>query len=158
MMTIAIETGTLRGPLMPRPWSPPMCGQSIVILLVEDSPDDAELMIKALGGGQLTSHVSRVEDGEDAMAFLRREGQFADAPRPDLILLDLGLVRMHGPEVLTEIKQDPDLRGIRVVVMTSFAGAQSVDGVQADFSVRKPGDIDEYALAVREIEEFWLHG
>src|SRR5579884_3559546 len=88
----------------------------IEILLVEDSPDDAALTVDALRDGRVHNRVTVLEDGVEAMAYLRRQGAYASAPRPDLILLDLNLPRKNGREVLTEIKQDPDLRRIPVVI------------------------------------------
>src|SRR5436190_1640569 len=99
--------GTSRAPAKPQAWSSAMSnnargGEPIEILLVEDSPDDADLTIDALRNGKVRNRISHVEDGVDAMAFLRREGKYSDAPRPDLILLDLNLPRKKGQEVLAE--------------------------------------------------------
>jgi CheY-like chemotaxis protein len=94
-------------------------GEPIEILLIEDSPDDADLTVDVLREGRIYNRVTVIEDGVEAMAYLRREGRHASAIRPDLILLDLNLPRKNGREVLAEIKQDPELRRIPVVVMTS---------------------------------------
>jgi CheY-like chemotaxis protein len=134
--------------------------EPIKILLVEDSPDDDALMKTALREGRVPSRVSHVEDGEEAMAYLRREGPYAKEPRPDLILLDLMLPRMGGAEVLAEVRQDPDLGRIPVVVMTSHTSEQAVKKVydlHGNCCVLKPGDLEEFALAVKKIEYFWLH-
>jgi len=139
----------------------PRSGNTTVqVLLVEDSPDDADLMQEALHEGNLPVCVTVLEDGEAAIAFLRREGEYEASPRPDLILLDLHLPRKNGYEVLTEIKQDPDLRRIPVVIMTSADSEQAfVDAynLHANCCVSKPVDQDEYSRAVRQIERFWLH-
>jgi two-component system response regulator len=139
----------------------PRAGPSppVQVLLVEDSPDDADLMREALNEGSLEMQVSLVEDGEEALAFLRREGNYSTAPRPDLILLDLHLPRKDGFAVLEEIKQDSDLRRIPVVVMTSADREQAfIDAynLHANCCVSKPVDQDAYALAVKKIEHFWL--
>src|SRR5437764_6897015 len=94
----------------------PVYGQPIEILLVEDNPDDASLTVETLQEGRIRNHITLVEDGVAAMMFLRREGEYAEAPRPDLILLDLQLPRRNGRAVLAEIKHDPDLRTIPVVI------------------------------------------
>jgi CheY-like chemotaxis protein len=137
-----------------------MRGEPVEILLVEDSPDDAALMMNALREGRVHSRVSHVEDGEEAMAYLRREGPYAEVTRPDLILLDLVLPRKSGHEVLAEVRLDPDLRRIPVVVLTGFTDERAISESydrQANCCVRKPGDLDEFALAVKKIEHFWLH-
>ena len=131
----------------------------VQVLLVEDSPDDADLMRAALQESTLDVRLTHLEDGESAVAFLRREGG-TDAPRPDLILLDLHLPRKNGLEVLGEIKEDPELRRIPVVVMTSsdkeeaFVAAYNL---HANCCVSKPVDQDAYGLAVKKIERFWMH-
>jgi CheY-like chemotaxis protein len=129
------------------------------ILLVEDSPDDADLMVEALNEGTLAHRVTVVEDGEQAMDYLRRRGAFADSPAPDLILLDLHLPRKNGHEVLTEIKQDALLRRIPVVILTSSDNEKAILGaydLHANCCVSKPADQEQFAQAVRRIESFWL--
>jgi len=131
---------------------------TIDILLVEDSPDDADLMIEALKEGELESRVTVVEDGVDALAYLRRQGVFAAAAPPDLILLDLHLPRMNGHEVLAEIKQDAALLRIPVVVMTSSDSEQALldaYDLHANCCVLKPRDQGQFAQAVKKIEHFW---
>src|SRR3954464_13778924 len=134
-------------------------GEPIEILLVEDSPDDADLTIDALRDGRVKNHISHVEDGVEAMAFLRREGKYADAPRPDLILLDLNMPRKNGREVLAEIKQDPDLRRIPVVIMTSSDDEKDIlaaYNLYVNCYVTKPVDLDQFIGVVKSIEHFWF--
>jgi CheY-like chemotaxis protein len=130
------------------------------ILLVEDSPDDADLMVEALKEGVLDTRITVVEDGVEAVDYLRRQGTYAAAPRPDLILLDLHLPRKNGHEVLEEIKEDPDLRRIPVVVMTCSDNDRDILAaydLQANCCVCKPADQEQFALAVKKIEHFWLN-
>jgi len=132
----------------------------VQVLLVEDSPDDADLMREALEEGDLDVCVSLVEDGEAALAFLRREGAYSAAPRPDLILLDLRLPLKDGNEVLEEIKADPTLMRIPVVVLTSADSETAFVAAYdryANCCVAKPLNQEEYARAVKTIENFWLH-
>jgi two-component system, chemotaxis family, response regulator Rcp1 len=134
-------------------------GEPIEILLVEDSPDDADLTVDVLREGRVRNRVTVIEDGVDAMAYLRREGRHAAAPRPDLILLDLNLPRKNGREVLAEIKQDPDLRRIPVVVMTSSDDEKDVlaaYNLYVNCYVTKPVDLNQFIGVVRSIENFWL--
>jgi chemotaxis family two-component system response regulator Rcp1 len=135
-------------------------GKPVELLLVEDSMEEAELTIETLREGRIRNlRVHWVEDGEEAMAFLRREGKHADAPRPDLILLDLHMPRMGGLEVLAEVKQNADWRRIPVVIMTSSNHDKDIAGAyskHANCYVTKPLDIDEFIEAVRSIEDFWL--
>jgi two-component system, chemotaxis family, response regulator Rcp1 len=134
-------------------------GKPIEILLVEDSPEEAEWTMESLKDGRVRNRIHWVEDGEEAMAFLRRQGRYAAVPRPDLILLDLHMPRMGGLEVLAAVKQAPDLRRIPVVIMTSSADEQDVLRAydrHANCYVTKPIDIDKFMEAVRGIEEFWL--
>jgi len=134
-------------------------GKPIEILLVEDSFNEAELTMEVLREGRLRNRIHWVEDGEQAIAFLRREGRFAGVPRPDLVLLDLHMPRMGGMEVLAEIKEHPDWRRIPVVIMTSSAEENDVLSAydrHANCFVTKPIDIDQFIEAVRSIEEFWL--
>jgi two-component system response regulator len=129
------------------------------VLLVEDSPDDAELMKEALKDSFLEIRVTVVEDGADAVDYLRRQGRFAAVPRPDLILLDLHLPRKNGHEVLEEIKQDSELRRIPVVVMTGSDKETDILGaydLHANCCVCKPADQEQFAQAVKKIERFWL--
>jgi len=134
-------------------------GKPIEILLVEDSPDDACLTIETLKDGKVRNHVSHVEDGEEALCFLRQKGQHEKAPRPDLILLDLCLPKINGREVLRAIKEDPDLRRIPVVIMTTVDDREQIREVynrHANCLVNKPVDLDEFINVVRSIEDFWL--
>ncbi len=145
------------------PWSYHMSsanrGEPIEILLVEDSPDDAEMTIDALRDGRLRNRITHVEDGIEAMAFLRRQGRFAAAPRPDLILLDLHMPRMNGREVLAEVKEDHDLRRIPVVMMTQSKDEQDIlaaYNLHVNCYVTKPVDMDQFIVAVKSIEHFWF--
>lgn len=134
-------------------------GPSVEVLLVEDSPNDAELMLEALGESTLPLRVTVVEDGEEAIDYLRRRGAHRDAPRPDLVLLDLHLPRKNGHEVLADIKQDENLRLIPVVVLTAFDTDEAIGLAyerHVNCCVRKPSDLDQFAQAVRKIESFWL--
>jgi len=131
----------------------------IEILLVEDSPSDALLTREALGGSKLLNKLHVVENGVDALAFLRREGRFASEPRPDLILLDLNLPRMDGREVLREIKGDDDLRVIPVVVLTSSDAEEDIlksYKLNANCYITKPVEFDKFVKVVRSIREFWI--
>ncbi|AFK20652.1 response regulator [Haloferax mediterranei ATCC 33500] len=133
--------------------------EPIEILLVEDNPGDVRLTKKGLQQGKVTNHLYVVRDGVEAMSFLRQEGEYADAPRPDLILLDLNMPKMDGKEVLQEIKTDPDLKRIPVVVLTSSDAeediAKSYD-LHANAYLTKPVDFDGFLEIVRSIEEFWF--
>ena len=134
-------------------------GRPIEILLVEDSPIDTELTVEALREAKMRNHLNTVEDGVQALAFLRRQGQFANAPRPDLIMLDLNLPRRDGREVLAEIKADQDLRTIPVVVLTTSRAEQDVlraYNLHANCYITKPVDFEQFLDVVRSIESFWL--
>ncbi|HEY7309527.1 MAG TPA: response regulator [Gemmataceae bacterium] len=134
-------------------------GRPIEILLVEDNPTDARLTKEAFCEGKLLNNIRHVEEGEEAMAILRREGKEAGARRPDLILLDLSLPGMDGKEVLQEIKQDPDLKRIPVVVMTSSRSQRDMleaYNQHANCYVTKPVDMDQFIGAVKKIEDFWF--
>lgn len=129
------------------------------ILLVEDNPGDVRLTREALRDTKLSNHLHVVSDGVEAMAFLRREGAHADAARPDLILLDLNLPRKDGREVLAEVKGDPQLRRIPVVIMTSSEAERDIVmtyDLNANAYVNKPLDLDQFVRVVHSIEEFWL--
>jgi two-component system, chemotaxis family, response regulator Rcp1 len=131
----------------------------IKILLVEDNPGDADLARDALEHSKIKNDLHVVGDGEAAMAFLRRQGAFADAPRPGLILLDLNLPKKDGREVLAEIKADPDLKRIPVVVLTTSMAEQDVletYNLHANCYIKKPIDFGEFMKVVKSIENFWL--
>ena len=135
-----------------------MC-RHIEILLVEDSPTDALLTREALSGFKLLNKLHVVDNGVDAIAFLHREGPFASAPRPDLILLDLNLPRMDGREVLREIKADDDLKIIPVVVLTSSDAEEDIlksYNLHASCYITKPVEFDKFVKVVRSIREFWF--
>ena len=132
---------------------------SIEILLVEDSPGDIRLTQEAFKEGKLVNRLHVVQDGEAAMAFLRREGAYAQAIRPDLILLDLNLPKKDGREVLAEIKADGALRRIPVVVLTTSRAEQDVLKVydlHANCYITKPVDLDQFLKVVQSVEDFWL--
>jgi two-component system, chemotaxis family, response regulator Rcp1 len=134
-------------------------GEPIEILLVEDNPDDANLTVDALREGRLHNRITVIEDGVEALAYLRRQGPYAAAIRPDLILLDLNLPRMNGKEVLAEIKQDTELRRIPVVIMTSSDDEKDIlaaYNLYVNCYVTKPVDLDQFIAVVRSIEHFWV--
>jgi two-component system, chemotaxis family, response regulator Rcp1 len=129
------------------------------ILLVEDNPGDVRLTREALRECGVQNHLSVASDGVEALAFLRRQGTFRAAARPDVILLDLNLPRMDGREVLMEIKQDPALMSIPVVVLSSSQAEEDIAGayrLHANCYVTKPMDLDHFVSVVRSIENFWF--
>lgn len=132
--------------------------RSVEILLVEDNPDDIDLTIEAFKESSSQSRLHVVEDGVAAVAFLRRQGPYAAAPRPDVILLDLNLPKKSGHEVLKEIKADPELRQIPVVVLTTSAAdtdvARSYE-LAANCYITKPVDLDAFLSVVRLVDRFW---
>lgn len=133
--------------------------QKFEILLVEDNPGDAFLTKEALRESRFSHRLSVVEDGEEAMRFLRKEGKYQDAPRPDLILLDLNLPKMDGRELLAEIKEDPQLRHIPVIVLTTSDARQDVWGaykLHANCYLTKPIQMEDFLHKVRSVEDFWL--
>jgi len=128
------------------------------ILLVEDNPGDARLAQEALKEGRMSSRLAVVVDGVEGMSFLRREGEYANAPRPHLVLLDLNLPRKDGRQVLAEMKADPDLRRIPVVVLTTSQAEQDIGrcyDLHANCYITKPVDLDRFIAVVRSIEEYW---
>ncbi len=134
-------------------------GNLVEILMVEDNPGDVRLTQEALKESKVRNKMHVVEDGVEALAFLRREGQYADAPHPDLILLDLNLPRKNGREVLAEIKEDPDLRRIPVVILTISQAEEDVlktYDLHANCYITKPVDLDQFIKVVRSIEDFWF--
>jgi two-component system, chemotaxis family, response regulator Rcp1 len=129
------------------------------ILLVEDNPGDADLAREALEGNKMCNELRVVSDGEEAMAYLRRQGKYCDAPRPDLILLDLNLPKKDGREVLAEIKADEDLKRIPVVVLTMSMDEEDIlksYNLHANCYITKPIDVSQFFKVVKTIEDFWL--
>jgi CheY-like chemotaxis protein len=134
-------------------------GRPMEVLLVEDSLADAGLTMAALREGQVPCRVSLVRDGEEALRFLGREGVYARAPRPDLILLDLHLPKKDGREVLREIRTDESLAGVPVVILTSSRGHQEIlkrEHLEVDTYLMKPVDLDRFLDVVRSLRRFWL--
>jgi chemotaxis family two-component system response regulator Rcp1 len=131
----------------------------INILLIEDNPGDVRLTQEVFRDSRLYNALHVVSDGVEALAFLRNEGEFESAPRPDLILLDLNLPRMDGRELLAIIKADDALRLIPVVVLTTSEALEDIlqtYGLQANFYISKPVDLDQFIKIVQSIEGFWL--
>ncbi len=131
----------------------------IQILLVEDSPSDAKLTKKALKSAKVANEIHHITDGIKAMEFLRHQGEYRDAPKPDLILLDLNLPRKKGQEILEEIKQDPELQAIPVVILTSSDEEEDIlrsYKLHANSFVTKPVDFEKFLNIVHCIEGFWL--
>jgi chemotaxis family two-component system response regulator Rcp1 len=134
-------------------------GRPIEILLVEDNPGDVRLTMEGLTESKVRNNLHVAQDGVEAMAFLRREGQHGGAVRPDLILLDLNLPRMDGREVLAAVKSDPQLRTIPVVVLTTSRAEQDVlrsYELQANCYITKPVDLAQFITVVKSIEDFWF--
>ncbi|HVA81164.1 MAG TPA: response regulator [Candidatus Binataceae bacterium] len=134
--------------------------EPVNILLVEDNPGDVRLTIEVLRDGKLHSQLSVAIDGVEAMNFLHRRGGYAAAGRPDLVLLDLNLPRKDGRQVLAEIKADPDLRRIPVVVLTTSSAPADVlrsYNLQANCYITKPVDLNQFVQVVRHIQDFWLN-
>jgi len=132
---------------------------AVEILLVEDNPGDVRLTREALREAKVRNNLHVVDDGVKALQFLRRQGEYAGATRPDLILLDLNLPRMGGREVLTEIKADPDLLQIPVVVLTSSQAEQDIVRayeLHANCYISKPVSLDQFVSVVKSIENFWF--
>ncbi|MCJ7652318.1 MAG: response regulator [Actinobacteria bacterium] len=131
----------------------------IEILLVEDSPGDVRLTKEALKESKVINHLTVAEDGVEAMSLLRCEGEYEDAVRPDLVLLDLNLPRKDGREVLAEIKTDEDLKSIPVIILTTSKSDEDIVrtyNLHANCYISKPVDLDQFLNVVRTIEEFWL--
>lgn len=136
-----------------------MNSQAINILLVEDNPADVLLTEEALEESKLINRISTVKDGEEAMAFLRKEGKYRGAATPDLILLDLNLPKKDGREVLKDIKEDPELRVIPVVILTTSAADEDVlrtYQLHANCYIMKPVDFAQFTRVVQTIESFWF--
>jgi len=134
-------------------------GKAIDILLVEDNPGDVRLAMEALKESKVRNNIYVVEDGVEAMDFLRRKGKYNGMPRPDLVLLDLNLPRKSGREVLAEIKTDDNLKRIPVVVLTVSRDEEDIlkaYNLHANCYVTKPIDFEQFIKITRTIEEFWL--
>ena len=131
----------------------------VKILLVEDNPGDVRLTQEALKEGKVANEMYVVGDGIDALGFLRQEGKYAEAPRPDLILLDLNLPRKDGREVLAEIKEDKDLKRIPVVILTTSKAEVDIlktYNLNANCYITKPVNLDRFITVVQSIEDFWF--
>ncbi len=134
-------------------------GRAAEFLLIEDNPGDVRLTCEALMESKVKNNLSIVGDGLEAMAFLHREGKYADAPRPDVILLDLNLPKKNGLEVLEEIKADASLKRIPVVIITSSEAEQDIlktYDLHVNCYVNKPVDLEQFIKVVQSIETFWL--
>ncbi|MCH8108658.1 MAG: response regulator [Chloroflexi bacterium] len=131
----------------------------VEILLVEDNPGDVRLTEEAFKEGKLSNNLSVAGDGVEALAFLRQEGEYASSPRPDLILLDLNLPLKSGHEVLREIKSDPAIRRIPVIILTTSSAEQdilSTYDLHANCHITKPVDLNQFIKIIQSIESFWL--
>jgi len=131
----------------------------IEILLVEDNPGDVRLTKEVLKEGKVMNVLNTVENGEEALAYLRRQGAYAQTTRPDLILLDLNLPRKSGQEVLAEIKDDPDLKRIPVVILTVSEAEQDIIksyNLHANCYITKPVNLEQFMEVIKTIEDFWL--
>jgi chemotaxis family two-component system response regulator Rcp1 len=131
----------------------------VEILLVEDNPGDARLAVEVMKDSKVNNRINHVIDGEEALVFLRKQGRYDDAPRPDLILLDLNLPKRSGMEVLSEIKADDRLKMIPVIILT--VSSDEVDilksySLHANCFISKPIDLDQFIKVVSAIEDFWL--
>lgn len=134
-------------------------GRPIEILLVEDSPANVRLTVEAFKEAKVHNRMNVVEDGVEAMAYLRKEGKHKDMPRPDIILLDLNLPKKDGREVLAEVKQDPDLKRIPVVILTTSKAEEDIlksYNLHANCYITKPVDLEKFIEVVQSIENFWL--
>jgi CheY-like chemotaxis protein len=133
--------------------------KSIEILLVEDNPVDILMTKQALAEGKVCNNLHVVEDGEEATDFLWRHGKYSAAPRPDLILLDLNLPRKNGREILADIKSDPELLDIPVIVLTTSEEEQDIVmcyQLHSNCFITKPVDMEQFTQVIRSIEGFWL--
>ena len=131
----------------------------IEILLVEDNPGDARLTEEALKEGKVLNNLHVTRDGFEALAFLKHEEPFVDVPRPDIILLDLNMPRMDGRELLSRIKNEPDLKRIPIVVLTTSKAEEDIIrsyDLHANCYVTKPVDLDQFIKVVQSIKDFWF--
>jgi CheY-like chemotaxis protein len=139
--------------------TPKPAGQPIEVLLVEDDPGDVLLIREAFEFNKVHNNLNVVHDGEQALAYLRNEGEYADKLRPDLMLLDLNLPRKDGREVLAEVKGDPSLRAIPIVVLTTSEAEEDVlksYQLHANAYVTKPVDFERFVAIVRQIDDFFV--
>ena len=131
----------------------------VEILLVEDNPGDYRLTQEALREGKVYNNLHWAQDGVEALEFLHQRGKYANVPRPDIILLDLNLPKKDGRQVLSEIKQDPSLRAIPVVILTTSQAEEDVlrsYDLHANCYVTKPVDLEKFIVVVQSIDRFWL--
>lgn len=129
------------------------------ILLVEDNEGDARLAMEAMRDSKIRNKMHHVSDGEEAMAFLHKEGKYTKVPRPDLVLLDLNLPKKDGRQVLAEIKEDDELKRIPVVILTVSSAEEDIlktYNLHANCYITKPIDLSQFMKVVRSIEDFWL--
>lgn len=134
-------------------------GRPIEVLMFEDNPDDVLLTEEALAEAKMHVNLNVVQDGVEGLTFLRREGKYIEAPRPDLILLDLNLPKKDGREVLAEIKEDDGLKVIPVVILTTSAADEDIlkaYSLHANCYITKPVDLNQFIRVVRTIEDFWI--
>ena len=134
-------------------------GKPIEILLVEDNPGDVRLAIEAFKEGKVSNKLNVVEDGIEALSFLKKEGKYGEVPRPDLILLDLNLPKKDGREVLEEIKTDQNLKRIPVVILTTSNAEEDIlktYNLNGNCYITKPVDLEKFFEVVKSIEKFWL--
>jgi two-component system, chemotaxis family, response regulator Rcp1 len=135
-------------------------GKPIEILLAEDNLGDVRLAIETFKDAKIHNVVNVVQDGVEAMAYLRKQGKYANATRPDVILLDLNMPRKDGREVLKEVKEDPDLRRIPVVILTISQAEQDIlkaYDLHANCYITKPVDLEQFNIIVQSIENFWFN-
>ena len=131
-----------------------------VLLLVEDNPTDVMIAKEGLFSAKMLNHLHVTEDGVEAMEFLHQRGEYADAPRPDLILLDLNMPRKNGQEVLAEIKADDNLKNIPVVILTTSKSREDISkayGLHANCYISKPVEFDAFTKVVQTIQDFWFY-
>jgi len=136
-----------------------IASRPIVILMVEDNPTDILIAKEGLLSAKMLNTLHVADDGIEAMKFLRQQGKYAGAPRPDLILLDLNMPRKNGQEVLAEIKADDNLRNIPVVVLTTSMAEKDITksyGLHANCYITKPVDFDQFVNVVQTIQDFWF--
>jgi len=134
-------------------------GRPIEILLVEDNPADVRLTIEVFKDARVHSHLSVVEDGVEALAFLRHEKKYAHVPRPDIVLLDLNLPKKDGLQVLAEIKEDENLKRIPVIILTTSQAEEDIirtSDLHANCFITKPVALEEFIKVVESLKEFWL--